>query len=106
MATLLSGLRNDWIRNPTIYWDKTLSTDTIPVQRSRKDVAPALIGERLSYENMTIGDGGAVGIAFQEMIAADTTPKRKKELREAILAYCKQDTLAMVELVDWLFEQI
>lgn len=73
---------------------------------SIKAVAPALIGDRFSYEGMVIGDGGAAGLGFQEMIAEDTSAKRKTELRKALLAYCEQDTVAMVELVNWMLEQV
>ena len=40
--------------------------------------------------------------AFLEMIDADTSEERRRELREALLRYCELDTLAMVRLVRYL----
>lgn len=73
---------------------------------SIKAVAPALIGAGLSYAELEVGDGGAASLAFAELIASDTAPDRKSELRMALLAYCKQDTEAMVELMRWINGQI
>ena len=69
---------------------------------SLKNVAPALLGEAQSYENMLIKNGGEAQRAFDELISPDTSPDRKALLRDAMLAYCKKDTLVMVMLVKWL----
>lgn len=70
---------------------------------SLKRVAPAILGQESSYSGMTVGDGGAAQRAFAEMIHPDCSPHRHRELREALLEYCKKDTAVMVELVRWLF---
>jgi hypothetical protein len=36
------------------------------------------------------------------MIAQDCTPERRRELNVALLAYCGQDTLVLVQLVEWM----
>ena len=70
---------------------------------SLKDVAPALLGPKWRYENLEVSDGKLAQVVFNEMIADYTPSDRRKHLREQLLAYCAQDTLAMVELVNWLF---
>jgi hypothetical protein len=72
---------------------------------SIKAVAPTLLGKSLSYEDMAVGGGQQAQIAFYEMIAPETTAQRRGDLRKALLEYCKQDTLAMVKLVEWMFKQ-
>lgn len=72
---------------------------------SLKDVAPALLGEHISYENLKVYDGKAAQRAFDEMIQSNTTAERKESLRKHLLKYCAQDTVAMVELVCWMNDQ-
>jgi len=64
---------------------------------SIKAVLPTIAPD-LSYENLDVGDGGMAQEAYIEMIHPDTRPKRRKALREALLEYCGQDTLALVRL--------
>jgi len=37
--------------------------------------------------------------AYKEAINNKTTPERKEKVREAMLKYCEQDTIAMVKIV-------
>jgi hypothetical protein len=69
---------------------------------SLKKVAPALCGQEFSYENLSVADGTAAQRAFTELINPATDEMRKMELNESMLEYCRQDTLAMVKLVDWM----
>lgn len=71
---------------------------------SIKSVAPTLIGESLEYEGMEIADGRAAQRGFLELISSDTSEERKKALTRSMLAYCRQDTKGMVELVNWLLQ--
>lgn len=73
---------------------------------SLKKVAPALLGDAHSYENMLVGDGGAAQRAFEELISDKTPGGRKEVIRLAMLTYCEKDTLVMVELAKWLFNEI
>ncbi len=73
---------------------------------SIKDVAPAILGKAMDYSGMDVGDGRAAGRAYEELIAVVTLPRRRAELRKALLEYCEKDTAAMVGLVGWLFGQI
>ncbi|HYQ96498.1 MAG TPA: DUF2779 domain-containing protein [Candidatus Eisenbacteria bacterium] len=64
---------------------------------SIKDVLPALI-EDLDYDDLEIREGGQAAIAFVQMIDAGTPAHRKTELQDALRAYCRRDTEAMVRL--------
>lgn len=64
---------------------------------SIKSVLPT-IDAGLSYEGMTVADGGMAQAAFTELIEAATPEQRRAELRNALLAYCERDTMAMVRL--------
>lgn len=71
---------------------------------SIKSVGPALLGKNFSYDEMSVGDGGAAQRAYVELIAPGTNPERKNLLKKALIEYCFKDTLVMVELVNWLFK--
>ncbi|MHB8472332.1 MAG: DUF2779 domain-containing protein [Gammaproteobacteria bacterium] len=64
---------------------------------SIKFVLPTVAPE-LNYENLDVADGAMAQEAFKEMIHPDTRAKRRKALRDALLEYCDQDTLALVRL--------
>jgi Domain of unknown function(DUF2779) len=64
---------------------------------SIKSVLPALI-PKMSYENMDISDGRGASEAYATLHLIEDTEKRQS-IRQALLDYCKLDTLAMVELL-------
>jgi len=66
---------------------------------SLKSVLPALVPD-MSYEGMEVAEGNDAGLAWEKMVHAEVASKERKRLRDALLAYCKQDTLAMVRLLD------
>jgi len=68
---------------------------------SLKAVLPALI-PHMTYEGMDVADGIAAGLAYEKMIKEELTKTESKALRDALLEYCGQDTLAMVELIQTL----
>jgi hypothetical protein len=65
---------------------------------SIKAVLPTIAPE-LSYSNLAVGDGTMAQQAYVEMLLPETTVKRREEIRNSLLAYCNQDTLALVRLV-------
>lgn len=69
---------------------------------SLKAVSPALLPHLPQYQDMAVGDGLAAQRAYMQLAHAPLKPKEKSELVEACLEYCKQDTLALVQLVDFL----
>jgi hypothetical protein len=49
-----------------------------------------------------IKEGMGASDAFVEAISPDVSPERKAEIEEQLLRYCKFDTEAMVEIVNFL----
>lgn len=72
---------------------------------SIKTVAPSLIGNKYSYDDLVIGDGGTASESYKVLISGNLKAKEKSELRKNMLIYCNQDTMAMVELVNWMRKQ-
>ena len=64
-----------------------------------KSVLPALILE-MTYEGMEVADGVSAGVAFEKLIHGNLAENERSRLRKALLAYCRQDTLAMVRLLE------
>ena len=56
----------------------------------------------MSYENMAIADGLQAGVAYEKLTGTELGTKEKARLRKALLAYCEQDSLAMVRLLETL----
>jgi len=65
---------------------------------SIKYVLPALVSE-LSYNGLVIGNGGDASAAFFNL-RNETDSEKIKSTREALLEYCKLDTLAMVKILE------
>ena len=63
---------------------------------SLKQVLPVLVPS-MSYDKMAIQDGQDASRAYVEALLT-TNKKRKREIHEALLEYCEQDTKAMVRL--------
>jgi hypothetical protein len=70
---------------------------------SIKDVLPAMI-EDLNYNDLQIQEGSQAATAFVEMLDPATSRCRRLELEDALKAYCKRDTYAMVRLFQKLRE--
>jgi len=66
---------------------------------SIKKVLPSFV-PGMTYEGLEIGDGGEAMEAYHEMCALADKPRKLAKLRKALLEYCKQDTLAMVILLE------
>ena len=66
---------------------------------SLKWVLPALVPD-MTYEGMEVAEGGEAGLAWEKMVHAEVGSRERDRLRDALLAYCKQDTLAMVRLLE------
>lgn len=68
---------------------------------SIKKVLPALVPE-LSYDTLAITNGGDASAAFFNL-REELDIEKIKETREALLAYCGLDTLAMVKILEKLY---
>ncbi len=64
---------------------------------SIKKILPVL-APNLSYADMDIGDGGLATTKWYEMVYGDLTNEQKNKIATNLLAYCKLDTWAMVEI--------
>lgn len=71
---------------------------------SIKAVLPALI-PNMSYKELAIADGGAAAEAYLKMRTSTDTAEVAR-IRQELLAYCRLDTLAMVELLARLRELV
>ena len=72
---------------------------------SLKYVLPALVPE-MSYENLSIQDGMQASLDYLRMIDAKTPKDEKAGIRDDLLTYCGQDTLAMVKIRDELLKRV
>lgn len=72
---------------------------------SLKEVLPALVPS-LGYDDLGIKEGGQAASAYYRMVFVETDWIERAKIQEALLAYCKRDTLAMVELRRALAEKV
>ena len=66
---------------------------------SLKYILPALVPE-MSYDKLSIQDGMQASIDYLRMIDSATPEEEKATIRNDLLIYCGQDTLAMVKIRD------
>ncbi|RMG41518.1 MAG: DUF2779 domain-containing protein [Methanobacteriota archaeon] len=71
---------------------------------SLKAVVPALIPD-FSYDDLEVQDGDMAMDAYWQMCEAEDDAERER-IRQAMLEYCKRDTLVMVKLVEVLKEMV
>lgn len=64
---------------------------------SIKAVLPTIAPE-LDYSNLTVSHGGMAQDAYLDLIGKELSETDKVGLRAALLAYCEQDTLAMLRI--------
>lgn len=64
---------------------------------SIKAVLPTIAPE-LDYSNLTVAHGGMAQEAYLDLISNELADAHKVELKKGLLAYCEQDTLAMLKL--------
>lgn len=68
---------------------------------SFKSVLPAFRPD-LTYKGMEVGNGEEAGQAWEKMLRHDTGADEKARLKRALLAYCRQDTWALVSLLTFI----
>jgi hypothetical protein len=71
---------------------------------SIKAVLPALVPD-LSYEGLEISDGTMASDAYLDLWD-ETDPRRIERVRDALWEYCKLDTLAMVRILERLYQVV
>ncbi len=58
------------------------------------------------YASLDVSNGDQAMLATTEMLDAGTPPDRRTAIREALLRYCQQDTMAMVEIYRTLHDHL
>ena len=66
---------------------------------SLKAVLPALVPD-MTYEGMTVADGVDAGLAWESLVQRKLDVDERDRIKKALLGYCRQDTLAMVRLME------
>jgi predicted RecB family nuclease len=64
---------------------------------SLKEILTALVPS-MGYDDLAIKEGGHAASQYYRMVFIETDWVERANIQEALLAYCKRDTLAMVEL--------
>jgi hypothetical protein len=67
------------------------------------DSLPVLVPE-LNYDGLAIRDGGEATAAYIRLMENNLPDKERADLRAGLLAYCGQDTKAMVRILGVLRE--
>ena len=65
---------------------------------SLKSVLPALVPE-MTYDGMEVGNGQDAGLAWESLTRTGDEAERER-LRKALLEYCRQDTRALVKILE------
>jgi predicted RecB family nuclease len=66
---------------------------------SIKSVLPALVPE-MTYDGMEVANGQAAGVAWELLVRGGLSCEEHQRIEQALRAYCGQDTLAMVRLLE------
>jgi hypothetical protein len=66
---------------------------------SIKSVLPALVPE-MTYYGMEVSNGQSAGLAWESLVRGSLDNSERDRLMKALLAYCGQDTLALVRLLE------
>ena len=66
---------------------------------SLKSVLPALV-PAMSYDGMAVGNGQDAGLVWESLVRGGLDQAESERIRKALLAYCGQDTMAMVRLLE------
>ena len=71
---------------------------------SLKSVLPALVTD-MNYQNLTIQAGEEASLEYLRMLDPSTPHEEKEKIRQALLTYCSQDTIAMMEIREELLKR-
>jgi len=67
---------------------------------SIKTVLPVLVPTATRYSNLVISDGMSAAILWFQYLTTTITVEEEQQLRKDLLAYCKLDTLGMVDVLN------
>jgi len=94
MIDLLDPFQERWLHHP-----KQLSSASI------KSVLPAFCPE-FSYSDLDVSDGGAASRMGAAIIAGKLNDEQLEEVSRGLREYCGLDTLAMVKILEVVFEYL
>ena len=72
---------------------------------SIKSVLPALV-PAMTYDGMEVANGQDAGLAWERLVHGGLDQREQERTRTALLDYCRQDTLALVRLLQQLRAQV
>jgi hypothetical protein len=72
---------------------------------SLKAVLPALVPD-MSYDNLHVAEGSQAGIVWSRMINPEASAAEKIRLKQDLLDYCGQDTLALARILEVLIKHV
>jgi predicted RecB family nuclease len=72
---------------------------------SLKSVLPALVPD-MSYDNLHVAEGSQAGIVWSQMINPEASAEEKIRLKQDLLDYCGQDTLALARILEVLIKYV
>jgi len=78
------------------YYDKNFHGRT-----SIKKVLPVLV-KNMNYDNLDIAEGGSASAHFAYMAMNMYSKEKEEEIKKELLQYCRQDTLALVKIHQFL----
>ena len=58
------------------------------------------------YTGLDIAEGGAASRAFIALLNGALSKKEVEKTRKALLEYCKQDTIGMIDILHALIEEV
>ncbi len=97
---------NERIADLMIIFSKSYYVDArFMGSASLKNVMPVLVAE-LSYKNLTITEGGTAQRQWMEAILDGKRDNEKEQILADLEKYCKLDTLAMVEIYNFLVKLV
>ena len=70
-----------------------------------KSVLPAFV-PGMTYQTLEVAEGTAAGLAWARLLDPVTPLAEKTRLKQALLEYCKQDTLALAKLLEALRKHV
>jgi hypothetical protein len=59
----------------------------------------------MTYDGMAVANGQDAGLAWESLVRGGLDQVERERIKNALLDYCGQDTLALVRLIETLFVQ-
>jgi hypothetical protein len=63
-------------------------------------VGSAALVPAMTYDGMEVAHGGEAGLAWEQLVRGGFYPTERQRLKNALFAYCRQNTLAMAKILE------